>query len=290
MSSISISIEYLKSSIDEYDFKKQKKPIIIGLSGPQGSGKSYLAEHLTKQLQTTYEHLNFVQFSMDDLYLKHVDQVKLNDSDNLLLRGRGLPGTHDINIGVKIFDQLINSHNNNEDFPIIIPTYDKSAFNGEGDRFDSSNWKIIDKPVDVIIFEGWFNGFEPLDEDQLRLSYLTSEPSGIVQHHKLYHLEQINESLKQYQAIWKLFDKFIFIHTTDINNVYTWRIQQEHALIKLTGRGMTDDKIVKFVDRYMPMYHLYYERMCDKGVVKTTGNNLRLSIDIERNITKSTII
>ncbi|KAK6461252.1 P-loop containing nucleoside triphosphate hydrolase protein [Scheffersomyces coipomensis] len=289
MTSLSISIDFLKSTIDDYDFKE--RPLIVGLSGPQGSGKSYLAEHLLSNLKTLYPHLNIVQFSMDDLYLTHEEQSQLNEVaktkllNNGLLQGRGLPGTHDIALGLQIFQQLIESKSNgSRHLPVKIPLYDKSAFHGEGDRYDISKWQVIEKPIDIILFEGWFNGFEPLDSDQLKLSYFTSDPSEILQRHKLFHLEEINQTLKDYSKVWRLFDKFIFINTSNIDNVYTWRIQQEHALIKATGKGMSDDKVVKFVDRYMPMYKLYYDRMCDAGAVKAPNSNLKLSIDISRNV------
>lgn len=35
------------------------------------------------------------------------------------------------------------------------PRYDKSAFQGQGDRADPATWPAVEGPVDVVLFEGW---------------------------------------------------------------------------------------------------------------------------------------
>jgi len=49
---------------------------------------------------------------------------------------------------------------------IRIPSYDKSLHNGKGDRLPESAWRVInsagEKPVEVVIFEGWCVGFRSL--------------------------------------------------------------------------------------------------------------------------------
>ena len=60
---------------------------------------------------------------------------------------------------------------------IKIPSYDKGAFNGIGDRSNDKYYTLIESPIDIIIFEGWFNGFYSLDPTILQLKYLTSSPS-----------------------------------------------------------------------------------------------------------------
>ena len=52
---------------------------------------------------------------------------------------------------------------------IKIPSYDKGAFNGIGDRSNDKYYTLIESPIDIIIFEGWFNGFYSLDPTILQL-------------------------------------------------------------------------------------------------------------------------
>ncbi|KAK6453921.1 P-loop containing nucleoside triphosphate hydrolase protein [Scheffersomyces xylosifermentans] len=293
MTSLAVSIEFLSHTIEEYDFSS--RPLIVGISGPQGSGKSYLTDKLAEELRQKYPGKKVISFSMDDLYLTHKEQSQLNEraiteyDNNLLLQGRGLPGTHDIDLGLDILNNLIAlSKQDSKITEVRIPSYDKAAFNGEGDR-DEAKWKTVNYKVDIVLFEGWFNGFVPLDNDQLRVKYLTSDPSSILQRSKLPDLELVNEFLHNYTKIWDLFDRFIFLRTSSIDNVYKWRIEQEHNLIKAMGTGMSDQQVVNFVNRYMPLYHLYYENMCDNGVLRARDGNLRISIDEKRVIVETSI-
>ena len=92
---------------------------------------------------------------------------------------------------------------------IKIPSYDKGAFNGIGDRSNDKYHTLIESPIDIIIFEGWFNGFYSLDPTILQLKYLTSSPSPSptptpennnnhisLQSFKLYDLQEINKIYK----------------------------------------------------------------------------------------------
>ncbi|CAH2351589.1 probable ATP-dependent kinase Tda10p [[Candida] railenensis] len=287
MTSLSKSVDYV-SDIIQRDILKQKyaKPIVIGVSGPQGSGKTYLAEHLVSEIAQKFPDLNCVKFSMDDLYLTNSDQRHLTNEavkdDNKLLQGRGLPGTHDIGVGLELFSKLISGE------PVAIPIYDKSAFNGEGDRSTSSI--PIAKKADLVIFEGWFNGYIPLDDDLVRIKWLSSllDPHSCLKIHKLYQIEDINEKLKNYAVLWDYFDYFIYIET-DYQNVGKWRLEQEHALIKMTGSGMSDVQVGQFIERYMPIYELFYEKLCAEGVCKKKGHNLKLRLSETRDVLESNI-
>lgn len=323
---LTISIDFIDDQIQQYDFNE---PLIIGISGPQGSGKSYLTNQLYNYLQTKYHpNLKTIQFSMDDFYLCKSDQDKLNDStENPLLKGRGLPGTHELSLLVDTFNKLINnykqfkkSHLESEsesDWEVIkIPSYDKGAFNGIGDRSNDKYYTLIESPIDIIIFEGWFNGFYSLDPTILQLKYLTSSPTPennnnnnnnhiSLQSFKLYDLQEINKNLQNYESlIWSFFKISIIFQTDQINNVYPWRLQQEHELIAKQKQqqqqqksvegtcdqiGMkNDDEIIKFIDRYMPIYLLYYENLCDYGIKNC--KNLIISIDSNRRVIKNRVL
>src|SRR6266571_3929252 len=142
-----------------------KRPLFAALQGPQGSGKTFLAAQLQTRLQSPPHSLRITVLSIDDLYLPHKDLVSLAASENVLWKGRGLPGTHDIDLGVKIFSNLVSRDNSFE-----LPRFDKSLFNGEGDRLpmDGTGPVIIQPPpVDVVILEGWLVGFHPISIDEL---------------------------------------------------------------------------------------------------------------------------
>lgn len=106
-------------------------------------------------------------FSIDDLYLPHDQQEELAKSQpsNPLVQHRGQPSTHDVKLGKETFAAIASRKSD-----IKVPSYDKSAFNGAGDRRSESEWETCNRkgepPVEVVIFEGWCVGFRSLsDED-----------------------------------------------------------------------------------------------------------------------------
>lgn len=273
MTALSKSVEYVCAAIENGGVS----PIIVGINGPQGSGKTYLAEKLRAAIAQRYPQIDSVSFSIDDFYLTHAEQKQLTYrarlDHNKLWQGRGLPGTHDVRLCTDLLTRLCNGETDGA----TVPVYDKSAHAGEGDRVASVAIGV--SRVDLVIVEGWFNGYTPLDEDQLRLHYLAATGAGDKQalcRHRLYHIEAINKCLNEYVSIWNCFTHFIFIDS-DYHNVYKWRLEQEHALIKKTGQGMTDDDVVQFVQRYMPMYELYYNALCTNGYKGVPNMRLRVS-------------
>jgi D-glycerate 3-kinase len=50
--------------------------------------------------------------SYDDFYLSHSDQHKLSRENpkNKYLVGRGVAGTHDMDLGEQVIDELVNMH------------------------------------------------------------------------------------------------------------------------------------------------------------------------------------
>ena len=59
-----------------------------------------------------------------------------------------------------------------ENLPTKIPAYDKSAYQGEGDRVDEGLWEGVNgdgqEKVKVVIFEGWCVGFRARGEKGVR--------------------------------------------------------------------------------------------------------------------------
>ncbi|RHZ79425.1 hypothetical protein Glove_146g35 [Diversispora epigaea] len=251
------------------------KPLIVGINGPQGCGKTTLVENVSKYLKDT-NNLSVVSCSIDDFYLTYKDQKKLSQKNlgNLLLEHRGEPGTHDIPLGTRTLKNLCITHENfykklelginpSELNEVLIPVYDKSLNNGRGDRIEKENWIKVKPPFNIILFEGWLLGYKHLCKDQLELVYRkaqnsSSSSSSKLLSHPLSHLSIINENLKNYEKEWYPFlDLFIHIDTKDINYVYQWRLEQERKI----SLGMTDEQVYDFVKRYMPAYELYLPRL-----------------------------
>lgn len=267
---------YVPQWFEKRDLSQDKSPLFILLSGPQGSGKSYTAQFAYKYLLEKYgESKRVVQMSIDDFYLTHEDQKEFSDkfADNKLLQGRGLPGTHDIPLLSKCINALISG----EDSKVILPQYDKSKFNGEGDR--CAKGKEVTLPLDIVVLEGWFLGFSPILERQEISTNPHLQSSA--------EMVQVNANLFFYKdMLWnnpEIKSLGIVFAADDIHDVYKWRLEQEQALRKTTGEGMTDEEVKKFIDRYFPCYQLYYDDLVsgeDLGSIAT----LTLGIDLQRTV------
>lgn len=294
-------LDYVYPRIEEHTKQQTNKPFILGLSGLQGSGKSTWAESIADALWKQ-KSFNVVVLSLDDLYHTHDNLVKTReaDSSNGLLQTRGQPGTHDEDLAHWFFDQLKASPGSE----IQIPSFDKSKFNGEGDRASQEQWTKIKLPVDVLIFEGWCMAFTAISESELKAKWAEAEksaaddlPDGFstntLARHSIEHLKKVNENLKRYNDTFmtpQTLDYLIHLDTDTLANVYRWRLDQEHALWQKRGSGMSDEAVVKFVQGYMPAYELYLDHLKQEAFPRrkdnhpTHGTQLRVLLGEDRNI------
>lgn len=179
--------------------KTSSAPLILGITGLQGSGKSYLVSSLHKALISPPYSLSVATFSIDDLYhpFAKLEEIRLANPTNKLLSHRGEPGTHDMQLAIETFDSLMAG----KETP--IPDFDKSRNSGRGDRVPKDEWRTVKGPVDVVIFEGWCVGFRAISESQVEEKWRSSRESGtgVIGRHELEHLQWINEALRGYDQL-----------------------------------------------------------------------------------------
>jgi D-glycerate 3-kinase len=179
-----------------------------------------------------------------------------------------------------------------EGSPAKIPQYDKSAFDGQGDREPESKWESVNEPgqakVQVVIFEGWCVGFRPLSPKEVKARW--EAPSRTLKSHKLEHLMFVNERLQEYGSITDMFDAFIHIDAEDTHYVYDWRREQEVKLREDKGTGMTDEQVIKFVDAYYPAYELFSDKLRQGVLPEKPSGQLRLTVSKDRKVKQKILI
>jgi D-glycerate 3-kinase len=129
---------YLK--IAELIFLKKtslRKPLIIGLAGGQGSGKTTFAQFLKLILESKY-NLRTVSVSIDDIYKTKKERIKISKEINKLFLTRGVPGTHDVSFLTNFF-KVLKDNSLNKSF--LIPRFDKSI----DDRLSKNKWHYVGK-------------------------------------------------------------------------------------------------------------------------------------------------
>ncbi|KAJ6820466.1 D-glycerate 3-kinase, chloroplastic [Iris pallida] len=245
-------------------------PLVIGVSAPQGSGKTTLVFALEFLFRRTGR--NAATLSIDDFYLTAEEQAKLRSENpgNSLLELRGNAGSHDLQFSIDTLTNL--SKLTKEGTKMKLPRYDKSAYGGKGDRSDSSTWPEVEGPLSVILFEGWMLGFKPLPNEVVK----AVDPQ----------LEVVNKNLEGYFDAWdKFVEAWIVIKIKDPSCVYQWRLQAEVAMREDGKPGMSDEEVLDFVSRYLPAYKAYLPVLYSEGPNGFSDSDrlLVVEIDEERN-------
>ena len=259
----------IKNHIQSQPSSSTKQPFILALTGLQGSGKSTWTDALVKALREVHNYKT-INLSLDDLYLDHDQLVNLRTSNpsNKLAQTRGQPGTHDMDLARSFFESVNTGHE------VLIPSFDKSMFNGEGGRAPKETWERVssDTIIDIVVFEGWCVGFQPLEELDLRQRWenalqkesISEYPTETLKDHTVEHLLEANAKLRGYCDLFmgtRHLHFLVHLDTDDLVNVYQWRIQQEHALRQRASESMTDEEVIQFVKGYMPAYELYLDQL-----------------------------
>ena len=126
-----------------------QRPLLVGLCGAQGSGKSTAAAALAGLL--AQQDLPAAVLSIDDFYYTRAERERLARDVHPLLLTRGVPGTHDVELARRVIDALRQG-----DLP-PLPRFDKSR----DDRVPRDQWRTPQQPVHVVILEGWCVGARP---------------------------------------------------------------------------------------------------------------------------------
>ncbi len=239
------------------------KPFIQGILGSQGVGKTTL----TTILHLLLKKLGYstIGFSLDDFYLTHAQRELLKQEDSRFI-WRGPPGTHDVELGIKVLNNLLNCQ-----YPVEIPSFDKSLFNGDGDR---QNTPILIHKADIILFEGWFVGVMPIEKD----IFENNPPNPIITPEDIKFAQEVNEKLKTYLPLWEKLDNLMILYPADYRWSLDWRKEAEHKMIAEGKTGMNDTQIEEFVNYFWKSLH---PELFIKPLKK---NNLVIEINYDHSI------
>ena len=222
--------------------KQKKKPLLVSLSGGQGSGKSTIA-HIFKIILEQNFKLKVVKFSIDDFYKTAKERKKMASKIHPLFITRGVPGTHDTKMLYSKIKGLMKKKFNS----IKIPKFEKSI----DDRLSQKKWQKIKKRPDIIIFEGWCVGAKPQLQDKLIKNQNILERR---EDSKLTWRKKVNNELKtNYKKIYNLIDKKIYLKIPSFKYVLKWRILQEKKIRYKLKKTMSNKEIKRFI--------MFYERI-----------------------------
>lgn len=215
-------------------WSEAKRPVLVGLCGAQGAGKSTLAHTVVQHLKARGMRSQVV--SLDDFYLSREERLELAAAIHPLLLTRGVPGTHDIKLLSRCLDQLTR-HGHCE-----LPRFDKAR------DTRLSGTEVVATPVDIVVFEGWCVGARPQTRDELAIpvNQLEAEedPTGVW---RSYVQDQL---AGPYQELFLRLDALALLMAPSFEVVFKWRRQQEQTLQQKTGKGMNDVQLSHFIAHY----------------------------------------
>ncbi len=218
--------------------QKQDKPLVVGINGAQGTGKSTMAAAL--QLILEHQGYKVAVLSLDDFYWSHQQRLELADHVHPLFKTRGVPGTHDVTLAMSTIQQLIQGQGE-----VLIPRFDKQTDNPKAKH----NWDACKSPVDIVLFEGWCVATPAQKSDELikAVNDLEAEEDT-----KGIWRRYVNDRLRgEYRMLFGMLDRLIFLQAPSFAAVFDWRYQQEQQTFTNTvHQGMNKQQLSRFMAHY----------------------------------------
>lgn len=220
---------------------------VVGVCGAQGAGKSTFCRLLATVIAEAF-HAATLSFSIDDLYETRERREQLARELHPLFVTRGVPGTHDVPLGLATIAGLKSLA---QDETLSLPVFDKAI----DTRLPRERWVCQRGPVQTLLFEGWCVGAVPQSDEALiepvnRLER-EEDPDGVWR-------RTVNERLRgNYQELFAFIDVLIMLRVDGMHRVFEWRRLQEHKLAEAADgmkggetRIMTDEQVDRFVMHY----------------------------------------
>ena len=223
---------------------KKNKPLMIGLAGGQGSGKTTISSILSIILKKYFKLKIFI-VSIDDFYKTRKDRKKLSKIKHPLLMTRGVPGTHDIDLMLNFFKKA-----KSDKFKSMqVPKFNKAT----DDRYSKKLWYKIKSKPDVVIFEGWCVGAKAQTVSQLKKPINSLER---VYDQGVEWRSYVNNQLKtKYKTLFKQLDGLLYLKAKNFNLLRNWRLKQERKLWVQTKNKknlkiMSSGDVINFMQTY----------------------------------------
>ena len=246
----------------------KKKPLIIGLAGGQGSGKTTISSILTLILKK-YFKLNVFKVSIDDFYKTRKDRKLLSKNKHPLLMTRGVPGTHDADLMLKFFKKIKSKRFKN----LTVPKFDKAI----DERYKKNLWYKVKSKPDVVIFEGWCVGAKAQTTKNLKKPINSLER---IYDQDIKWRSYVNSQLKtKYKTLFKQLDGLLYLKAKNFDILRNWRLKQERKLWVQTKNKknlkiMSSGDVTNFMQTYQRItQQMFKDAIKSSSIIINLNNN-----------------
>ncbi|HSG89423.1 MAG TPA: hypothetical protein VLA56_09435 [Pseudomonadales bacterium] len=241
----------------------RRRPAVIGLNGGQGSGKSTLAALVAAHLRRD-QGVRTLVLSLDDLYLDKASRQALAAAVHPLFATRGVPGTHDVALGLTLLARLRAGVD--PDQPLVLPAFDKAT----DDRVPEAEAPRLASDVDLVLFEGWCVGATPQAPADLLTPVNSLEAEDDADGR---WRERVNAALDgPYAHLFAALDALVMLRVPHFGVVHRWREEQEAQLRRAGRGGMSTAAVARFV--------AHYERLT-RHMLRTLPARAELILDLD---------
>lgn len=237
-------------------YQTKGTPLLVGIQGTQGSGKSTMADFT--QLLLQHEHnLNVAVVSIDDFYHTAATRQQLAGEVHPLLATRGVPGTHDLALAFSTLHALSRLESGET---LAIPRFNKAI----DDRAPQAQWPQVNGPVDVIIFEGWCIGIGPQTDSEvihpMNKLELEEDPDGTWR-------QYVNNQLAgDYAKLFNMLDYLVVITAPSFDVVFEWRSLQEQKLAAKLKNAPPEQQAKIQTEAQLRRFIAHYQRLTCHGL------------------------
>lgn len=228
------------------------KPILVGINGTQGSGKTTLCDFLGTALAEVCG-CRVVNLSLDDFYLTRPERSRLAETVHPLFATRGVPGTHDMALLAQVLEALLTNDRADIAVPIPLPIPVPRFNKAQDDRSPAAQWSQVGGPVDVVLLEGWCLGVRPQPDADL------VEPINTLEKREDTDgtwRRYVNERLRRdFLPLYDSVDQWVMLKAPSFEHVLQWRSEQEAKLARrhaanTPGHIMDAAQLARFVQFY----------------------------------------
>lgn len=221
--------DLISGLIADHTGRSNRAPL-IGISGAQGSGKSYQCRRFVEA------NPRVAHFSLDDVYWPKLKRRDLARFVHPLFITRGPPGTHDLDLAQRTIESLRAAPDATTPLPRFLKARDERA--------PENDWPVFVGHPEAILFDGWCLGATPPPDSAPLNALETADADGA------WRAAQTKLLAEDYARFFALFDAIIYLKAPSWEIVKNWRAEQEAENLGRPLNSEDHSRLERFMQHY----------------------------------------